>query len=206
MEEYSPIFLMSMLAWGIAVLKVSANSADFSAELRKRAIKLTALGALGFCIGLAFASVQGRQLWRGYQTRKWPSVSGVVTSSFYEVKKREVYRRQGFSDSSYVSSFIEYRYAVGESNYVSRMIKLRVFSEENPGESLVQRHPVGIKVAVHFNPSNPGEALLLPGPRVWNGVFMMLGIGCVIVGIRVFRSGVKELTSQWRRTRYPARS
>jgi hypothetical protein len=97
----------------------------------------------------------GRDLWKQFESSRYPIVMGRVTRS-------EVVSHRGSKSTSY-SAAIWYRYVLNDHSYDCERFRY-VTSSSSYGwvTDLVNDHPVGSQVQVYFNPSDPADAVLSP--------------------------------------------
>lgn len=99
-------------------------------------------------LGLSFAAYAAYNSVQTYKSRSWPSVSGTVIYSRTEV----VVRRSGNGKRP----VIKYRYDVNGTEYVGdRIAFAHAFDTEEYAEGKAADYPVGKKVVVHYNPTDP---------------------------------------------------
>jgi hypothetical protein len=113
----------------------------------------------------------------------WPVVSGTVFSS--EVTSYSEYSNG--RHRTYYRADVAYEYTVNDANYTGDQV---AFSEVNtsnpdPAQKIVDRYPVGQLVEIHYDPADPGKAVLETGVKI--GVWMQLGGGIlfVLIGLGV---------------------
>lgn len=91
----------------------------------------------------------------------WPSVTGLVTSSEFETKRRN---RQGQHHMVRHYARVTYEYIVDGARYENDVVR---FDQNNLSrqhkERLVGAHPVGRQVEVFYNPEKPGQSVLVRG-------------------------------------------
>lgn len=100
----------------------------------------------------------GLGLIRQFVAYQYPTVVGRVTRS-------EVMRHSGSKGISTYEAWVEYTYRVGPDEYTGTRVRYGGFHSSDPtwARALVAAHPVGKEIPVHYNPKNPGDALLTPG-------------------------------------------
>src|SRR5262245_60264984 len=105
--------------------------------------------------------VQGYSIWRAYKqtgsSRSWPTTEGTIVESYLDPSTgREQRPRQ--------SSMARYRYRVGDQEHEGDRIQLQTWllSPRRP----VAGYPVGRRVDVHYDPQNPGNAVLRMGTHL----------------------------------------
>jgi hypothetical protein len=96
---------------------------------------------------------------RGEQSLAWPVTPGRITQSRLEVRQHRI------QATEYVDN-IEYDYTVAGRAYRGRSVDLRIRNVNNLAamRAFVDSYREGQQVPVHFDPANPEDALLVPGP------------------------------------------
>jgi hypothetical protein len=96
-----------------------------------------------------------RGIARQGETAAWPTVQGTVAQS-------RVKRSRGSEGGSVYSAEITYRYTVGGREYESDRYRFGDISSSSRGRAqrIVDRYPAGGPATVHYNPSDPSEAVL----------------------------------------------
>ena len=139
----------------------------------------------------------------GSASEKWPTTNGSIDLSQLVSGTR---RQRLGPVKHYYYPQIRYRYRVGEREYLSERINAdSVFilgarditdfkADPSDAQGILRRYPGGATVRVFYDPHNPGDALLEPGPTSnaqWKALF----------GSLLFASGSVLLLWKWRRTR-----
>jgi hypothetical protein len=111
------------------------------------------MGTLGFPIGTM--SLLGAWLddWRAQQSKSWPTVTGKVRVS--EVSVRFGKGPRNLPDVRYAYEVDGLRYESSNIRFAQGRTRFRSQAEE-----LVDRYPAGSDVEVHYNPADPGVAVL----------------------------------------------
>lgn len=136
------------------------------------------LCAIGFGLALLMFFIGYRR--RLMRANAWPVVPGRVTISRIE-QRASSSPDSGTARRSY-AAVVEFRYQVGELHYSSRQIALgwEEAGSRSGAEKRAGRYPVGAKVEVHYDPTDPSQAALEnPTGRSW-----------LIVGGAIFCFGV----------------
>ena len=116
------------------------------------------------------------------ETSSWQAVPGEITRS-------TVTYRPGFRGGSY-SADIEYAYEVGSIQFLgTRIGPTQVHGSASLAQESASRFPNGSKVVVHFDPSNPGSAVLDPGLNLWIATWPVLAALLMLVGIATLTAG-----------------
>lgn len=107
-----------------------------------------------------------RSIRLGLESRRWPTVPGVVTVS--ETKQ---------SDESWRFR-IEYRFEVdGRSRRGNRLELTSYTYTRDNARALQDRYRVGTQVEVHYDPTNPAKSVLVPGA----GASWVVGVFTLVV-------------------------
>ena len=106
-----------------------------------------------------------RDVYQGLSSLRWPQAEGRIL----------------YSSARMDETLLWYEYHVANTRYLAG--KYRTGGNSTPfrdvAEAAAKRYPAGRAVKVHYNPWNPGEALLEPG--VWYGNFVLPGIGALVL-------------------------
>lgn len=117
---------------------------------------------------------------------QWPSVEGVIVESRLESRRRQD------STLSYDVPIIVYEYTVDGVQYEGDRITFLSVSSTQEAPEMAEQYPVGTRVNVYYDPSDPNEAILLPGRQRESG-FGKLGIVIGLFGLALifgaFRKG-----------------
>lgn len=141
---------------------------------------LPPLGGLIFlCAGLGIAGNGLYEITQATASQDWPTTEATVTHSVID----ENYDSDngGYSYRANVS----YQYAVNDIRYTSRRIKFGEVGTGDPSNAryFTDRFPVNQQVRVYYDPSNPGNAVLMPGVHtstwfkpIFGAIFAAVGI------------------------------
>jgi len=117
---------------------------------------------------LGFGAYTGVQ---GERSRKWPTVPGIVAES--DVR----YHRNPNDNRRSSSARITYRYTANGTTYLGH--RTSYFKDFFDGAiTQVSRYPQGTWVTVHYDPGDPGTAVLDPGAGPASGLALLAGVGC----------------------------
>jgi hypothetical protein len=107
---------------------------------------------------LAFDGFMVHTIFKQAESVDYPQVTGTVTHC-------EIRTHHGSKGGTSYEPFIKYRYAVGGHPFTGTRLRYNSVSSSNYGaaSSLVDEHPVGSPLQVYYDPTNPQDALLLPG-------------------------------------------
>jgi hypothetical protein len=124
-------------------------------------------------LGLALTFLGVTKFKKATDAKSWPVTTGLVTGS--EVAGAIKY---------YPS--ITYTYSVDSVAYNSNIISNINFNTKNRSvvEEVLKKYPVGSKIEVYYNGSEPSEALLEPGINTGN--ILLLAFGIIVLAIPVF--------------------
>ena len=108
----------------------------------------------------------------------WPTVKGKIIS--YEVVESSGLTPEGIPFSTF-KSVIRFKYLIQGVEYVSIQIGPAVRQADDPVlRQIAVQYPVGKVVPIHFDPHNPGEAVLSSNAPVARPA-VMAGIGLLFV-------------------------
>jgi hypothetical protein len=111
--------------------------------------------AAGMIIGLVVSCVAGYLLYAGLSTSNWPHVTGHVVHSLYEETHED-------RNSSYRAE-IRYAYKVFDATYTNDDIGYGRDAPDQIVKQLISEHPNGSAITVYYNPTHPGESVVIPG-------------------------------------------
>ena len=108
---------------------------------------------------------------RGRKTLDWPSVDGVIEQSLLASQENDILPKIVFS------------YKIADRRY-QRDLALPGGAGVTPdfAESYVKKYPRGAKVRVHYNPQQPDQATLEPGPARDDWLIFTVGISATLLG------------------------
>ena len=117
-------------------------------------------------IGLALVLIAGAWLFhrlvsaRADVAAHWPTAAGTVTASRYQETAETT--TDGDTHVRYFAN-VAYRYVVGDRSFSSERIAFHGIDTHTrliDVQAIVDRYPAGATVPVHYNPDDPGEAVL----------------------------------------------
>ena len=112
--------------------------------------------------------------------RQWPMAEGqVVEARVEDLWARGSQSRGSSSDTRYVPVIVYAYQADGQLHQSDRIWRseYRGWGSQGRVQAFVGNYPVGTRVPVHLNPSDPADAaLLIPDAPWWPLVFVPLGI------------------------------
>lgn len=153
------------------------------------------------CAGLLFSGFGTSICLKSEAMKKWPGVSGKITSSFVDsYYEGSMTQRAGLESKTKYTPKVEYDYEFQGKAYKGKRIALHSQgSRSEDANRVADRYPVGNEVKVYVNPARPDEAYLQLGEGgggwflVWFGAFFivlaLLGSGELL--INKLRSGKK---------------
>jgi hypothetical protein len=121
----------------------------------------------------------------GIASQGWPTTEGNIILSKLEDKMFKEYEGDYYMDTV---AYIRYQYSVNGIPYSSSAVD----STNSPFYSVPtgRRYPVGKDVIVHYNPTNPSEAVLEPGlvlnARAFDyisGLITVAGVFIMVLGL-----------------------
>ena len=135
---------------------------SYMPEARRRTLPmgptLAALaGAALFFVGL-FAVTD---LWRAAETRGWPTAPGTIVESGTRLDVLTYnYTRRGRSATTATHFYVTYQYVVDGRQYTSGRIDAVTTGGADYPHEYMARYPRGADVRVHYDPTEPTEAVL----------------------------------------------
>lgn len=162
-------------------MKAKSKAKELTADTVLRWLLLVPL--LFIAAGAVMSFLGVRQFMRAQASPTWPTVTGVVTIS--ELGKHVGNER---ATSTTYRADISYDYVANDRSYVNGAINFATVNSSDPAAArrLLKRYPVGKQVTVYYNPAEPQEAVLEPGPAAGSWFLPLFGGGFVVVGIAVF--------------------
>jgi hypothetical protein len=132
-----------------------------------------------FLFSFSFIAISLTDIIRGQETESWPSTTGVIVSSYFDI--------QPGSEHATFGAKITYQYTLNGLNYTSNKISYGYsYSSRDAANYLLESYPVGKIITIYYSPLNPSEAILIRGiyGSAWiiffGGLFFSL-IGVVLV-------------------------
>ena len=109
------------------------------------------------------------------RSRSWPAASGVITESHWGTRTKGARKQRSGAE-------IRYRYTVEGKTYTGDVISYgNMFFASDAGR--LQRYPQGARVDVHYDPQDPGMAVLEAGAGHSPGLFILAGLGALGYGV-----------------------
>ncbi|MEW6778100.1 MAG: DUF3592 domain-containing protein [Bdellovibrionota bacterium] len=159
------------------------------AEENKDPRVLLGMGIVFLLIGCGVLAYGLSELRDALATRDWPTVHGTITQS----QMGAHHSRDSDSPSTTYFADLVYVYDAGGRSYSGKRLCWMEWRSNDYGhwEEIVNRYPVGRAVNIHYDPANPENAVLEPGPVLLNYLPLLLGAAFLIGGIALIR--------QWRK-------
>lgn len=171
------------VVYGLAPLHGLVKRLFPRAENEDVLVLTTGLGAFLLLFGLVW-------LRDGLRERRWPTVVGTVVASAVE-SFRTLSAGSG-GTKTHVTMYrasILYSYEVDGRRYSSRQVRREELAGgEDLVRSTVAKFPAGSSVPVHYNPSNPADAVLETSPVLgfvvlWLLAALMFAVGTSVSGV-----------------------
>ena len=106
------------------------------------------------------------------KTLKWPCVAGKIEESRINFGAKDLFPHIVFS------------YSVDQQAYQQSMkFPADVTPTPELTKSYLDKYPAGFLVQVYYNPDNPQEATVEPGPREGDWLILTIGIAMLLLGI-----------------------
>ena len=154
-------------------------------------MKRLIIGLMFIVIGGGLISWSSRSTSKMSATSVWPTAQGTVLSS--EVAVDTTILTGGRLSEQYRAD-VRYRFLVDGETYESNVFVLglpKSFADRTEAEKVVEAHPAGDTVTVHFEPGNPARSALEHGgtiPEAFGlmtltaGIFLLIGLLLAISG------------------------
>ena len=139
--------------------------------MAKEQISFRGVVRLFLAIGVGMLISGGYLLYRDWETRSWPSISGKVLSA-------HVTRSPGARIRFY--AIVTYEYGIGGHRYVNDRQRGRwgqpIYNLQGNAEYAIWDYKPDKPVLVFYDPKNPADTLLEPGLTLGNAIIAILGI------------------------------
>lgn len=151
---------------------------------------------VGLVLGLVLSAVGfGVTFWLGkplrdqaVASRAWPATEGSIVRSTLEESRSD--------GKTHYSADIGYEYQLDGRTLSGSRVWIGDSYSASPGNEFraaVKRYPVGREVQVHYDPQDPMESVLEPGPT-WSGsALYLIGLGVLTLGGLILLSAVVPL-------------
>ncbi|MDX2493757.1 MAG: DUF3592 domain-containing protein [Desulfuromusa sp.] len=131
-----------------------------------------------FLVLLAGIIILGYGLWnvyRGYESKTWPTTTGTIITSRIAGSTRIIGRK----------AFIKYDYLVDNKSYTSQLVSYTWKCVDYAGSmEILREFPQDKQVVVYYNPSDPNDAVLrtaISGRISW---LFLFGTLTMLIGLR----------------------
>ena len=144
--------------------------------------KITILVFFGvfFLFGIAALYIAIEGAYFGYQSEGWPSVVGVIEESRIKTRKGKKSKKRSKLVVSYQYFVNDVPYRNDKARYLDNM-----FYPKTKKQEIVSRFPKGEKATIYYNPSEPGQSVLVQGFALGSFIGGML-LGLVFCAIGIF--------------------
>jgi hypothetical protein len=144
-------------------------------------------GFLCFAVGGIVLLATVTQALQAKQAADWPTAQGRVVQSTVDVQEGKAVP---------FSAHVEYDFTVDGRSYHGQRIAMGPTKRDRQRadvEAVLARYPAGQAVAVHYNPTNPGDAVLEPrlelagmnlGVSIFSGALAAGGVYLIYRGFR----------------------
>ena len=122
---------------------------------------------------------QGLPAYRGIRSRRWPRVTGRITSARAVIVAVPAYR-----GLSALTPDIRYVYGVNGRTYEGNTVTYGSFSRPLT-EDMLSDFPTGATVNVSYDPSTPSHAVLRPGVDSAEIILAAIGLAVLTYGARL---------------------
>lgn len=152
-------------------------------ERQKRAGALFLLAALAAAMAAAFSAKAYRGLRLALVAGDWPAAEATVVGRW---KRDEVFYRRAAA-----TAVVEYTYLAGGEE---RRGEKKLDSEEPAvvGEFL-EKHPLGGRLTVHYNPDDPAESAIDPSFRSVTLLHMVIALAGAFLAAALIPATIKAL-------------
>jgi hypothetical protein len=146
---------------------------------------LAALGVIAFGFGVWGA-------YHGQQTTRWPRADAEIVDAKLTQHERET--RDVQRPDRWTTFDVHYLYRVEGKTYLGGGIEPYAFNMQNSAgaKKMAVQFPIGGRAPVVYNPENPAEAYLMPGPSSFSLLLLALGVVFWLVALlarRMIRVG-----------------
>ncbi len=139
-------------------------------------------------IGVVFLVVALKNRKKAQESLAWPTTSGVVQSTDMQVHRH--YDLDNRRTSYTYEPVVEYTYSLMGQGYSSKKIAFGATGfNQRKAQEILARYPQGATVTVHYNPQNPGEAVLETTAK--GGVaFIIAAVAFIVIGLAILVLGL----------------
>ena len=142
------------------------------------------LGGAFFLLGAGLAVFGFVQRKKAKTTETWPAAGGSIVSSRLDQNTRTE-RRDGHSyTSTSYTPIVEYTYEVGGKTYQGNKVfpGASMSYDHGTAQGIVNRYQPGAAVTVHYDPTDPTQAVLETKSKGGN-LFLILGAVFAVLGM-----------------------
>ena len=149
-------------------------------------------------VGLLITAGGGYFVSRSWQARAWPTVEGQVTKS-------EVKRESAIGDTDEEVQYravVKYSFKVDGRSYAGERIAfgLGTSNRSSDAKKIVNRYPAGRAIEIHYNPTDPSDAVLETNITGFAIITLVVGPIILLAGdigfIAEFRGKVSAILAQ----------
>jgi len=185
------VLILAGVILGLMLLNRHWKAAGRGSVWRQAVPRWVYLCAALMISGGCMTAIGGSDFFLGHASEKWPTTKGSIELSQLGTGTK---RQRVGPDRRYYYPQIRYRYRVGMREYVSERISANsVFilgardlsdfkSDPAEARAVVARYPGGSTVRVFYDPDDPRDALLEPGPTSSAQQKIVFGSLCFAAG------------------------
>jgi hypothetical protein len=130
-------------------------------------------------IGGVLATIFGiRNRRKGSASQNWPAAGGIITKAW--IQESTDTDEEGYTSTSYTPKW-EYEFKVGQETFTSSRVSfggVTGYGRQKRAQEELNRFPANSKVRVYYDPTNPGDAVLVRGTK---GTMGGIIIGIVLI-------------------------
>lgn len=136
------------------------------------------IGTIG-AILVAYASVA---LAKAAAAAKWPTTQGLILKASVQTEELMRERRETLN---FFRPDVLYTYSVNGQEFTSDTLRVGLRSQARSDEArqMAAEYPPGKVVVVHYNPSNPADALLEPAVNSQTMAIVGSGVALIVVAM-----------------------
>jgi len=139
------------------------------------------LGVIFGVLGAIFLIVGIRSRNKAKASLQWPVAQGVVLSS--TVIEHQDYDEDDHRTSISYEPVVQYRYSVGGQDFSGNKLAFGANRfDSGRAQGMANQYPAGATVNVHYNPNNPGEAVI-ETKAAGGTLFLIIGIVFLVIGL-----------------------
>lgn len=149
-------------------------------------------------IGGVFFS--GYNFYKQIESKFWQKTNGNIVFSDFIVQQHSNTGTGSFSitlkSPLLYAPNVVYQYNLGENKYQNNRVTAGIgllFHSKSYAEEMLNRYPVGKKVVVYYNPSNPNESVLEKDIVGFDVFMFLMSFIFVIIAISIIFSARKDL-------------